>query len=97
MELASARDLKAELTDQVIRPIVETFAARPPVDTVTQPINQAGGAHKAIALGIVRRSPKDFHLAVRIQRDSLQTGQHVDTITKRAKGKVAIIHRRLSV
>ena len=43
-----------------------------------------------VALGISRRARNDFRIAVRLQRQSLVDGPHVDLIRRRARGEIDV-------
>jgi hypothetical protein len=88
MRLESARDLKAELRSVLFdeaalsRRAVSAYGlAAAPVATIERSLPTA-------ALGISPRRPRDFRLAVRVQRRGFESSSHVELIRERARGEV---------
>jgi hypothetical protein len=78
--LDSVRELKASLTEAIIKPMAASPVARAAMGLAAQPMANAGGAGPTMALGIVRKTNQDYHLAVRIQRRGLENSSQLDTI-----------------
>lgn len=88
MRLDSVRELKGMLTQAVLAPL--TAAAAPRALALSASAVDPGKVHRSIALGIAKRGPSDFRLAVRLQRPELEAGPHVELIRKQAKGEVDV-------
>ncbi len=84
MKLQSARDLKLEVFEAVVKPFAEEAAA-----TMLKPLSVSAGSakprpHRSFARGIARRAG-EFKLAIRVQRQSLMLGKVIEKL--KAKGE----------
>ena len=59
----SVRELKATLNEAIIKPMAASPVARAALGMAAQPMANAGGGGPTMALGIVRKSSQDYHLA----------------------------------
>lgn len=87
MKLQSARDLKLEVFESIVKPFVEDVAA-----TMLKPLAVAAGSttprpHRSFALGVARRGG-EFKLAIRVQRQGLMHGKVIERLIAKAKGEV---------
>jgi hypothetical protein len=89
MRIDSVRELKAALTRMVLEPLSSDRVARS-FGVAAQPLSEAAGHHRTVALGVARKGPGDFRLAVRLQRRELEFGPEVEQIRKRAKDEVDV-------
>ena len=89
VQLDSVRELKASLNETIIKPMAASPVARAALGMAAQPMASAGAAGPTMALGVVRKSNQNYHLAVRIQRRGLENSRQLDTI-KKAKGEVDV-------
>jgi hypothetical protein len=89
LQLESVRELKGLLTKSVLVPITAGAAARS-LAVSAQPASEVGGQHRTIALGVARRGPNDFRLAVRIQRREMESGPELDLIRRKAKNEMEV-------
>jgi hypothetical protein len=87
MKLDSVRELKQSLTDKLATPKAAvnlsalSFSARP-MEMIRK------GRFRTFALGIAPKGDYDYHLAIRIQRRSLQDSDELERVRQRAKGEV---------
>jgi hypothetical protein len=89
MRLESVRELKAALAKTVVDPLSAPALTRS-FGVSAQPMSEAAGHHRTVALGISRKGPNDFKLAVRLQRRELEFSPEVDRIRKKAKDEVDV-------
>jgi hypothetical protein len=89
MRLESVRELKAALAKAVVGPLSAAAAPRS-FGVAAQPLSEAAGHHRTVALGIARKGPRDFRLAVRLQRRELEFSPEVDRIRRMAKDEVDV-------
>ncbi|HKI35041.1 MAG TPA: hypothetical protein VKA46_24505 [Gemmataceae bacterium] len=90
MELASARELKALLTDTVLAPFTAEGGPVRTLAVAAEPLDRVAGPVRTLALGIASPSPGEFRLAVRYQRRELAEGREIELIRKKAKGEVDV-------
>jgi hypothetical protein len=90
MELASARELKALLTETVLAPLIAAGASARALAHPAEPLSQAGGPVSTLALGIASPGPNEFRLAVRYQRRELAESREIDLIRRQARGEVDV-------
>lgn len=90
MDLDSVRSLKAEVLERVVAPLVEERVQARAFGLPATSLRRAGFAHAAVALGVAQGIGKrDFQLALRIQRRSLERdGRLADLIARAAQGEV---------
>ena len=89
MQLDTARELKKSLTDNVLSTLITPIQSRA-LGISARPIESTLGGPATVALGIARKSKRDFMLAVRIQHRALENSAHVEIIRKQAKGEVDV-------
>jgi hypothetical protein len=89
MQLESARNLKRRLTETLLRDLLGPVHRRA-LGMAARPVATAVGGPATIALGIARRTPRDYRLAVRVQQRGLEDSRHVDLIKKKARREVDI-------
>lgn len=104
MQLDAARELKAALAAELLRPIVVSAAGetRGPAGAVGTHPSALGGSTRPVAavtgkvppvlaLGLaVARGRGDFHLAVRVQQRTALSRRVVELIEQRARGEVEV-------
>lgn len=90
MEISSVRELKTILNSSVLAPLAKPIATKRTLNVAAQPVAAAAGAHRTIALGIVKAGERDYKLAVRVQRRALEESAQLEAIQKRAKGEVDV-------
>lgn len=88
MELQSARALKAEIADQVIRPFIADLRNQRRFGQATSSLKRVTGIEAGIALGIAKGArPHEFRLAVRVQRRALEADprirERIDSASRR--------------
>src|SRR5262245_15842738 len=88
MELSSARELKSTLRESLVEPIALRAAAGY-YGIAAQKIERTTH-RRSIALGIARRTARDFVLAVRIQQRILENSGEIDQIRNAARGEVDV-------
>jgi hypothetical protein len=88
MQLDSARELKLALTQSLLTPL--SSAAMPKAMAFAAGPVAANPVHRSIALGIAKKGPNSFKLAVRLQRPELENSPAVDLIRKQAKNEVDV-------
>lgn len=78
MKLASVRALKREAAETIVRPLIETMRAERTFSVRTRALGRRSPSPEGgIALGVAAgKGPKDFRLAVRIQRRSFDRSEH---------------------
>lgn len=91
MRLDSARDLKLSLLEQLLSGRLRGLFPRA-ADLALGVVNQIAEAPRqaSVALGIARRGPRDFRLAVRVQQPSLVGIPLVDLVARRARGETDV-------
>jgi hypothetical protein len=73
MELQSVRVLKAEMAERVVGPLLAAARERQRYAMATSSLKRVTGIEAGIALGIAKgERPRDFRLAVRVQRRVLE-------------------------
>jgi len=90
MQLDSARELKTRLTKSVIEPLSISVVTRSILDVPAQPMSALGEHSVTMALGLGRKGPDDYVLAVRLQRRALEGSPQLEAIRKGAKGEVDV-------
>lgn len=87
MRLQSARDLKLEAFETIVKPFVEEAAAKtlPPLAVAAG--SAASRPHRSFALGVARRGG-EYKLAIRVQRQGLMLGKVIERLVAKAKGEV---------
>jgi hypothetical protein len=90
MQLDSVRELKAALTRSVLTPLATPVTARRLLNVAAQPVAEAAGMHRTIALGIVKTGKHDYRMAVRVQRRGMENSSQLEAIHKQAKGEVDV-------
>jgi hypothetical protein len=88
MQLDSARELKAALLSKVVAPLGREMATRALLGLPAGPVKS--GAVPTLALGISRRTDRDYRLAVRIQQRPLERSQTLDLIRRQARNEVDV-------
>jgi hypothetical protein len=88
MRLDSARALKTELVAQVTSAEAADLSAGGVWSMNAQPTAAVDPVARSLALGISRPTPRDYRLAVRVQRRGLENTQQVDAIRRKARGEV---------
>jgi hypothetical protein len=88
MQLDSARELKAALLSKVVAPLGRETATRALLGLPAGPVQS--GAVPTLALGISRRTGRDYQLAVRIQQRALERSRTLDLIRSQAKNEVDV-------
>ncbi|RAK63409.1 hypothetical protein [Phenylobacterium kunshanense] len=90
MQLDSVRALKAQLTSQIVEPTVTAALTEGRFGVRSHSARKALGPVRAMALGIARRG-KDYQLAVRLQRRSLEEDERmIRAISEEARGEVDV-------
>jgi hypothetical protein len=89
VRLDSVRELKASLNVSIIEPLASPNQVKA-LGVAAQPIGAASVPQPTMALGIVRKSAQDYHLAVRIQRRGLENSRQLDAIRKKAPNEVDV-------
>jgi hypothetical protein len=90
MDLSSARELKALLTDTVLVPLTEPGRAVRTLALPTGPLERTAEPLRTLALGIAQTGSGQFRLAVRYQRRELADSRELDLIRKKAKDEVDV-------
>lgn len=91
MKLESVRELKAGLQQSMLTPLAAgNERSRSAVSLSARPLRNTPASMRSFALGVGRRTKKEFCLAVRLQNRSVQESAVVEMITKRAKGEVDV-------
>lgn len=108
MHLDSAREVKAALLKEYMKPVVSTrallergaVAARTAkkvsasqwaLRTVAaRSVAGVDAVQRSVALGVTRKGPKDFSLAVRIQSRALEKNPMVEAFVQKAKGEADV-------
>jgi hypothetical protein len=88
MQLDSARELKATLLSKVIMPLGRETTTKAVLGLPTGPVKS--GPVPTLALGITRRSGREYALAVRIQQRPLERSKTLDLIRRQAKNEVDV-------
>lgn len=90
MELGAVRALKAELSDTIVRPLVERTNGLARLAVAAQSIDIMTGVRPGIALGVTRAVEEgDYRLAVRVQQRGLESeGELRERLTDAAHGEV---------
>jgi hypothetical protein len=86
MDLSSVRGLKLSLSRTVLGPLIAGAGLKGSA-VAAGPI---AGPQPSLALGIVRKGPGDYHLAVRYQRREMEHSREVRAIERQAAGEVDI-------
>lgn len=68
MRIDSVRELKQQLTTELLAPLVEEVVARRSLHVAAQPVTKAAGLHRTIALGVTASGKQEYRLAVRVAR-----------------------------
>lgn len=91
MRLDSARDLKLTLLEQLCSGRLGTALPRA-AGLALAALNLTNDAARqaSLAIGIARRGPRDFRLAVRIQQPPLRDAHLVELVRRRARGEADI-------
>jgi hypothetical protein len=90
VRLDSVRELKASLNATIIEPMAVSPIARAALGMAAQPMATAVAGGPTLALGVVRKSKLEYHLAVRLQRRGLENSAQLETIKRKAKGEVDV-------
>lgn len=90
MNLDSARNLKLTLSEKLLVPMAAAARSRGLPGEAVRSFGLSEATPPTLALGVVRRAPNDFALAVRIQQRALERSRDVDLITRQAKGEVDV-------
>jgi hypothetical protein len=89
MELESVRALKAELSENLIQPLIEETRGLATFAVSARSLDRMTGIRPGIALGITRAGPGHYLLAVRIQQRPLESSETLRThFLAAAKGEV---------
>ncbi len=88
MELDSVRELKQSLSVTVLAPLAETVHMRA-FGVSARPLMESAH-HRTLALGVTRRSKREYALAVRVQHRGLENSEQVEKIRKQARGEVDV-------
>lgn len=87
MQLDSVRELKAAVKKSVVGSLMQPKAMARALALPAGPIDTT---HRTLALGIARKGPDNYQLAVRLQRPELQNSPELDAIRRQSKGEVDI-------
>ncbi|MBI2833192.1 MAG: hypothetical protein HYX76_02035 [Acidobacteria bacterium] len=90
MHIDSARELKAVLLDEAVRPLAEPAQRPSALAIAARPLIALDPTPRTIALGITGDAGRDVHLAIRIQNEALLGNPVIQHITRRARGEVDI-------
>jgi hypothetical protein len=91
MHIDSVRELKAQITQRVLVPTAEKAVAERGIPLAAQRLDPAlAEPHRTLAMGISRRTKRDFRLAVRVQRRAFQEGRVLDQICAMCRDEVEI-------
>jgi len=90
MDLAGVRDLKQLLTQSVLASLTQTREPGRSLAVPAGPLAIARRVQPSLALGIVRRGPGDFRLAVRYQRRELERSRELEQIRKQCRGEADV-------
>lgn len=90
MRLDSVRELKSALTSTLLGPLATSVTARRALNVAAQPLAEAAGLHRTVALGITKAGKGDFRLAVRVQRRAMENSPQLETVRKQAKDEVEV-------
>ena len=90
MRLDSVLELRSSLIATIIEPLTAAIATRATGRLSDRPRDVSGAVQPTMALGIVRKSDRDYALAVRIQRRDLENSRELDAIKRAAKGEVDV-------
>ena len=90
MDIDSVRALKLDVSQRLVTPAVNRAVSA--FSMAAMSLGRTAGHEPAIALGVARGAgAKDYHLAVRIQRRSLEANRQLhDRISAAAKGEVDV-------
>lgn len=95
MELSSARALKSMLAADVVEPLAKAAVTARALNVSArrmETVDSKTAVLRSLALGIAPRGPKNFRLAIRLQRRELESSDHVNRIRERAKGEVDVAY-----
>jgi hypothetical protein len=90
MNLNSARELKQELSANILAKIQTTIRVRSASERAAGPLEKAKEPSRTLALGLALKGKSDFAIAVRIQARTLQASAELERIRKQAKGEVDV-------
>ncbi|MBX7256032.1 MAG: S1 family peptidase [Candidatus Hydrogenedentes bacterium] len=90
MQLESARDLKVELSQEILADLAEVVHARPLFGISARAWSVRPSPPSTLVLGVAMRGEEDFALAVRVQHRAMEASPEVKRIEKKAKGEVDV-------
>ncbi len=91
MRLNSVRELKADIAQRTLVPVVRAAAASGRgLALSAQPAAAVDDLHRTFALGIAMQTRANFKLAVRIQRRSFESSPQIERIRTLARGEVDV-------
>ena len=90
MDLDSVRQLKAELGSEAAPRALGRERMRAHAAHAARRTSDIDPLPRTLALGVTRRGRRDYRLAVRIQRRSIESSPGVEAIRRRARGEVDI-------
>ncbi len=94
MKLESARELKQEIMDSLLLPILERAEGRVAssslISTRAMPLKQALGPFRGLCMGIALKGKGNFKLALRIQSRSVEESDLVNAVRKKANGEIDV-------
>lgn len=90
MKIDSVRELKQQLLQAHVEPLIEKPVAMAARAMSARPVSAVDAVQRNIALGVSHDPQKGFRLAVRIQSRILEKSPSVDSIVSKAKGEVDV-------
>src|SRR5688572_27032296 len=90
MQIDSVRELKTMCFRQHVEPLTATPQRLPALALGARSVKMVDTTQRTIALGIARKSERDFQLAVRIQSRALEGGPYIKSILEKAKGEADV-------
>lgn len=88
MNLDSVRELKALIRRKTLELVARAAAAGRNIALSAQPVGEVEAMQRTFALGIARRTARDFRLAVRVQRRGFEDSPQLLRIRELAKGEI---------
>src|SRR5438046_9371519 len=87
MHIDSVRELKAWCFKQHIEPLLGIPGKLSALALSARPVRLIDQPQRTIALGIARKSEKDFRLAVRLQSQALEGSHEIEAIVQKDRGE----------
>lgn len=88
MHLDSVRELKDLIRRKSLELVARAAAAGRNIALSAQPMGEIAAVQRTFALGIARRTARDFRLAVRVQRRGFEDSPQLERIRELAKGEI---------